>query len=789
MSGRETVVPSIREENRIFKLETSHSSLWFRVTRHGHLEHIHYGDKLSPDQEVDGLLLKQTAIPGSSVLYEQSDPFYCLDTLALEWSGVGCGDYRQAPSEIKMPDGSFTCDFIHRSHRIFPGTAPCKELPSSTGGAHECTTLELLMEDESNQVELLLYYTVYPDTDVITRRAVLRNNNQSPLLIRRLMSMMMDLPDRGFNLVTFDGGWIKEGHRHERPVAPGIYINSSTTGASSNRHNPGFILTERGTREDYGRTWGFNLMYSGNHYGAVELSPQSILRIQMGINPYCFEWELKHGEAFEAPEAVMTFSSTGFGGLSRNFHGFINSHIVRGPWKDAERPVLFNTWEAHSFDFTERKLLRLARQARTLGVELFVVDDGWFGTRNDDHQGLGDYSVNRKKLPRGLKQLSRKIRNLGMDFGLWFEPEMVNEDSDLFREHPEFAVTTPGKRPTRGRNQLVLDLCNPEVRNYIVSSLSRILDEAEVSYVKWDMNRHISDAYSSLLDNQGEFFHRYILGLYDILSRVFGPRPHILLESCSSGGNRFDLGMLCFSPQVWTSDDTDPIERLKIQGGFSCLYPLSSMGAHVSDAPHQQTLRATPLHTRFNVASFGSLGYELDLRHLTPVQKQEIRRQISFYKQHRRTLQYGGFYRLDTVTGNTTAWLCVAADGREAVAGFFRTLSEASGRGDVLTLRALDPDATYTVSSRPQGIAISSFGGLVKHISPIPLKPDGFVLRLINRYRQMPDGVEEYMCKGDVLLSGLHLATAFIGTGYNEHIRLMGDYGSNLYIITRKEAV
>ncbi|AEC01994.1 alpha-galactosidase [Parasphaerochaeta coccoides] len=779
----------IHEENGLFKLDTLHTSLWFRVTRHGHLEHIHYGDRLSSDQDADGLLLKQSTLPGSSILYDQNDPYYCLDTLALEWSGIGRGDYRQSPVEIKMPDASFTCDFIYKSHEVSLGSSPCADLPSATGEDEDCSTVKITLEDISNHVELFLYYTVYEATDVITRRVVLKNNNRKSLLIRRLMSMMMDMPDRGFKLITFDGGWIREGHRHERPVAPGIYINSSTTGASSNRHNAGFILSEKGTGEDNGRTWGFNLVYSGNHYGSVELSVQSVLRIQVGINPYCFEWELGQGECFETPEAVMTFSSKGFNGLGRNFHDFINKHIVRGSWRDAERPVLFNTWEANFFNFTERKLIRLARQARILGIETFVLDDGWFGTRDDDRQGLGDYSVNKKKLPKGLKRLSRKIRVLGMNFGLWFEPEMINENSELYRNHPEYAVTTPGKEPTRGRNQLVLDLCNPEVRNYIVSSLSRVMDEAEVSYVKWDMNRHISDGFSHCLERQGEFFHRYILGLYDILRRVFTPRPHILLESCSSGGNRFDLGMLCFSPQIWTSDDTDPIERLKIQGGLSCLYPLSTMGAHVSDSPHQQTLRATPLHTRFNTASFGSLGYELDLKNLTPVQRKEIQHHIAFYKEHRRTFQYGRFYRLDSMADNTVNWLCVAPDGSEAIAGVFRTLSEAAPRGDILALKNLVPSASYTVTSCPQMLSVRSFGGLVKHITPITLKPDGLVLRLVDHYRGVPDGRESYSCKGDTLMSGLHLATTFLGTGHNEHIRLMGDYGSSLYVIKRKEAV
>ncbi len=552
----------IDHKEGVFRLTTRNTSYWFRVTPFGHVEHIHYGHRLK-EQSPDVLALKRTAAVGSSVCYDPSDPNYCLDNLCLEWSGIGRGDYRHSPAEIKMPDGTFVCDFRYHSHRILPGYLPMDSLPTAYGDENGCQTLELTLEDESNQTVLFLYYTAYESTDVITRRAVLENRNINPLVIRRLMSMMVDIPNRSFRMITFDGGWIKEAHRHDRVLEYGLYVNSSATGASSNRHNPGFLLAEHDATEHNGYVYGFNLIYSGNHYGAVELSNHQLVRVQLGINPHCFEWTLKEGGRFETPEAVMTFSSKGYNGMSHNFHDFINNHIVRGDWKNKERPILLNNWEAHFFKFTQGSLLRLARRAMRLGVELFVLDDGWFGKRNSDTAGLGDYTVNRRKLPRGLAYFSRRIRRIGMQFGLWFEPEMVNPDSELFRTHPEYAIQTPGKKPTLGRNQLVLDLCRPEVRDYIVTSVGHILDEADISYVKWDMNRHISDAFSPCINNQGEFFHRYIMGLYDILDRIFSPRPHILLESCSSGGNRFDLGMLCYSPQIWASDNTDPIERLR----------------------------------------------------------------------------------------------------------------------------------------------------------------------------------------------------------------------------------
>jgi alpha-galactosidase len=424
----------------------------------------------------------------------------------------------------------------------------------------------------------------------------------------------------------------------------------------------------------------------------------------------------------------------------------------------------------------------LAKQAQKLGVELFVLDDGWFGKRDDDHAGLGDYSVNKKKLPRGLKSFSEKLKNMGLSFGLWFEPEMVNMDSDLFRAHPEYVVTVPGKKPTLGRHQLVLNLCMPDVQDYIVNSVSKILDEADVSYVKWDMNRHMSDLYSASLENQGEFYHRYILGLYSVLDRIFGPRPHILLESCSSGGNRFDLGMLCYSPQIWASDNTDPIERLKIQGGLSYLYPPSTMGAHVSSSPHQQTLRETPLSTRFNVAAFGCLGYEMDLKYLSKVERAEVKAQIDYYKAHRQTLQFGRFSRVTSTKSNKVFWQVAERDGSKVISGLFQTMASASEGFDRLKILGLVPEAQYSIETKPQNLYVARFGELVKHILPVSLNPDGAILRFANRVYSLSDGVEAYECQGHALESGILLANQFMGTGHNAQIRVLGDFGSSLYL-------
>lgn len=772
----------ITAENGEFRLATQGSAYWFRVTRFGQLEHVYYGKRLPDNQPMEPLALKRTAVIGTAIAYDPADPAYTLDAICLEWSGIGMGDYRETPMEICMPDGTFTTDFRYAGHEITQGTLPAEGLPAAQAEAGQCQTLRVELLDESTNVRLWLTYTVFEATDVITRRVTLQNSNEKPLTVRRLLSAMVDMPNDGYRLITLDGAWIKEAHAHERPLTYGAHMIGSVTGASGHRHNPGFILAAQGTGENHGDAYGFNLVYSGNHYGVAELSARDLVRVALGIHPQCFAWTLRQGERFDTPEAVLCYSGAGLNGLSQCMHAFVNAHIVRGPWQGKERPVLINSWEACFFRFTRAKLLRLARRAKRLGVELFVLDDGWFLGRDSDAAGLGDYAVNRRKLPRGLAELAGRIHRMGLKFGLWVEPEMVNPNSDLYRAHPEYALHTPGKRPALGRNQLVLDLCNPAVRDYIVTQVGRVLDACAADYVKWDFNRTLTDACSPCLQNQGEFFHRYVLGLYEVLGRIFGPRPHILLESCASGGNRFDLGMLCFSPQIWASDDTDPIERLAIQGGLSLLYPLSAMGAHVSQAPHQQTLRETPLATRFNVAAFGCLGYEMDLKTLSPVQRREVKRQIAFYKEKRSLFQYGDFLRGEGGKPNQTVWHCVRADGGEAVSGFFQGQARAADGFDRLRFTGLAPDARYRVRTLPQSLFLSRFGDLIKHVLPAWLSPCGWALRLAGRHFCLNDCVETYEATGEALMGGVLLNDQFIGSGYNEHIRLLGDYGSNLYL-------
>jgi len=769
-------------KDNIFYISTDNTSYIFEITKFGHPENIYYGNKI-PYGNIESLKTKRNILHGSSVLYSEDDDAYCLDAIPLEYSGTGKGDYRHNPVEIRMPDSSFVSDFIYKKHNIYEGISKMKTLPSAYGKEDECQTLELTFEDDINRVELKMYYTVFYKTNVITRFVALKNNNENSLSIRKLMSFMLDINIPNPSMLKLSGGWIKEAHVDKIQLHRGLYVNQSITGSSSNRHNPGIIIYSGETSEDYGICYGFNLVYSGNHYEAADVDSNGFLRVMGGINPYCFEWILEKGEEFETPQAVLTFSSFGFNGLSKNFHDFVNNHIVRGEFKNNIRPVLLNGWEAFFFKYNHRKLFKLAKRGKKLGMELFVLDDGWFGNRDNDKAGLGDYNVNKKKFPRGLSTFSKKLKKAGLDFGIWVEPEMVNEDSNLFREHPEYAVRVPGRTPALGRNQMVLDLCNPKVRDYIVENAGKVMDESGVKYVKWDMNRHISDMYSCELTCQGMFFHRYILGLYDVLDRIFTKRPHILLESCSSGGNRFDLGMLVFSPQIWASDDTDPIERLKIQKGLSYFYPLSCIGAHVSSSPHQQTLRSTPLSTRFNVAAFGNLGYELDLKYLSFIQKKEIKRQISFYKANRDIFQYGTFYRFDKKKNSRENFLCVSPDKKAAVAGNFQILASAGEGNDFLPLKGLERNRTYNVRTLEKGLSIKNFGSLINHILPFKIKPDGLIIRTVDKFFQMTDCVEEYTACGTVLNQGIKLNNQFIGTGYNKNIRMTGDFGSDIYFI------
>ena len=738
----------------LFHLKNHALSCLLRVNRYGLLEQVHFGAPVRTE-DVQALSAEPGLGWGSSLLLNDKDPGSCPDAMALAWSGSGRGDFRESPLEM---DGKAT-DFTYVNHKLLKQPPVMESGLPQTHGTGE--TLEITMEQRG--ARLKLYFTLYETA--LTRFAVLENTGDVPIRLEKFMSFSMDLFGN-YRMTSFHGGWAAEMQRCDTVVGAARVVNESTTGASSNQHNPGFLLSEADATENAGRVYGFNLLYSGNHYTSAGASQQGFTRVMQGINPVNFCKLLQPGERFEAPEAVLCYSGAGFNGLSGRMHRFVMDHVIPPYWRSKERPVLYNSWEGCMFDFNQSRLLDLAKRAKSLGCELFVLDDGWFGNRNNDTAGLGDYNVNLKKLPQGLSGLAQKINKLGLEFGLWFEPESVNEDSDLYRAHPDWALTD-GFPTIYGRHQLLLDLTKPEVRDYIVENVSNVLDSANITYVKWDMNRHSVAV--------GAKAHDYILGLYEVLRRIFGPRPHILLESCSSGGNRFDLGMLCFGPQVWCSDNTDPISRLEIQGNLSYLYPQSAFGAHVSAAPHAQTLRNTPLPTRGNVSFFGCLGYELDLKHLVDVEVQEIKHQTALYKTYRRLFQFGTFRRMKN------GWQ-VTLDGVTA-AGVFHSLVGAAPGYEQLRLTGLDGGKTYQLRTRAQKIRIGQFAHLLKHVAPVNLNPDGALLHTADKHYGLDDGVEGYRVSGSALLGGILLQPLFRGTGYDKNQRTQGDYGSNLYII------
>ena len=743
----------ITYKNNIFHIQGEGFSSLMRINKYGQLEQLHFG---APIEMEDAQALEyHTGLGwGSSILLDDNDLASCSDVIPYAWSGNGRGDYREAPVEI----GKST-EFKYKCHKIYQGIAPFKcTLPQAKG---ECDTLEIHMEQTG--LLLKLYFSVFGG--VLIRRVVLTNTSEKPVEIQKLMSFMMDIYG-DYEVTSFHGSWISEMRDSRQLVQGGRIVNESLTGFSSNQHHPGFLVGELDATEDNGNVYGINLIYSGNHYASVQKSYQGLTRIMQGISPNNFSKKLAPKASFETPEAVICFSDKGYGGMSEKMHAFVNKHIIPEYWQNRERPVLYNSWEGCMFDFDQRRLLGLAKTAKDLGCEMFVLDDGWFGKRNDDKAGLGDYSINKKKLPNGMDGFANKIHDLGLQFGLWFEPESVNMDSDLYRAHPDWALTDEFN-PILGRHQLLLDLTKKEVRDYIVENVGKVLDNANINYVKWDMNRH-----SIAL---GAKAHDYILGLYDVQRRVFEPRPQILLENCASGGNRFDLGMLCMGPQIWCSDDTDPIERLTIQGNLSYLYPQSTYGTHVSAAPHAQTLRVTPLVTRGNVSFFGCLGYELDLKHLLSLEKAEIKAQIAFYKKYRSVFQYGTFKRLKN------GWQ--VSQGKTTIAGVFRKQISAAPGYEQLRVKDLDRAKHYQLANREQKLRVGQFGALIKHVVPVNLNPNGAILRTADRKITMDDGKLELTASGAALMSGIPLLPIFQGTGYDKNQRTQTDFGSEVYVM------
>lgn len=781
----------IQFKNNAFHLRTNQSSYLIGIREGKYLENLYFGRKIMEPVTFAPLEEKFSSGYGNAVLLPEN-PSVTLDNLCMEYSCAGMGDFRHSPMELIMPDGSYSTRFYFKNYQIYEGiykeSEETKMPHGRTGVNRTCDTLEMHLSDEAFGVELILIYTVFEESNVISRRTVLKNKGEQPVKIQKLMSLSIDLPEDAYDLYTFDGHWTRERHMNKHRLTPGICINDSTTGISSNRHNPLILLGRENTTEKTGDCYGVNLIYSGNHYEAIEVSPYQKTRIMTGINPHRFLWKLQPGESFYSPEAILTYSSEGRNGISQNMASFVEEHLVSPKWAKRERPILINNWEATYFNFNESKLLKLAREAKELGIELFVLDDGWFGERKDDTSSLGDWYTNEKKMGGSLSKFADKIHSYGMQFGLWIEPEMISEKSHLFEEHPDWAVRIPNRTHYTGRNQMVLDYTNPKVRKYIIERIDAILGSAAIDYVKWDMNRPLSDAYSPCLEEQGEFYHRYILGLYEVLEKLTQKYSDVLFEGCAAGGARFDLGILYYMPQIWTSDDTDAHERIAIQEGTSYGYPLSSMGAHVSAVPNHQTLRMIDLETRFAVACFGVLGYELDLTHLTSLEKKVIRSQITFYKEHRNLFIHGTFTRSRMANGNVI-WQVTSSDKKEAVAMVYREHSKPNQSSDLLKLQGLDEQAIYKVEARRQHISIKQFGSLVNQVSPINITEGGLLQSAVDKFYGMESEEESYVALGDLLMyAGIKLKQRFVGTGYDENTRVMGDFSSRMYYIKQVDS-
>ncbi len=777
----------VRHFDQVWVLDTDSTTYAFRVIETGHLEHLYYGKRITirRKEDADALFEKHVFAPGNTNTYDREHTNFSLEDMCLEMSSYGKGDIREPFVEILHADGSYTSDFLFDHAEIKEAKEALNTLPSSYDEEKKVQELVVTLVDESYGLTMELHYSVFEKQDVIVRSTKLLNTSKETIQLRRLLSTQIDFVSDGYVLSTFNGSWAREMQRNDIPVLAGKHVNASYTGSSSNRANPFVMLSKPDTTEDAGIAYGFNLVYSGNHYEAVEVSGYRKTRIVTGINPQSFCFVLEPGEEFEAPEAVMTFSNQGFNGMSRHMHDFVRQCIVRGEWKNKVRPVLLNSWEAAYFDFNESKLLKLAKAGKSVGIELFVMDDGWFGKRDNDTCSLGDWNiVNKKKLPDGVSGLADKIHALGMDFGIWVEPEMVNVDSELYRTHPDWVLDIPGKPHTEGRNQRILDLCNPEVVDYMTECMTGVFSSADISYVKWDMNRIFSDYYSRYLDagHQEEVGHRYMMGLYRMMRTLTERFPHILFEGCAAGGNRFDLGMLCYFPQIWASDDTDALYRVNGQTGYSYGYPMSTVSAHVSSCPNHQTLRVTPLTTRFAVAAFGVCGYECNLCDMKKEELEEIRLQIALYKEWREVLQMGHFYR--GRNGNIHEWTCVSEDQSKAVGMIMQELVVPNTQFEQYFAKGLAEEKTYHFYNRKLKYDLKLFGDLVNTAAPIHVKQDSLVHNTLARFVKMPGESEEYTASGDVLMEGgVKLKQSFGATGYNEETRFFQDFGARLYFM------
>ncbi|MFC6261771.1 alpha-galactosidase [Levilactobacillus fujinensis] len=705
-----------------FHLQTDHTSYILHVMENGELGQLYYGQRIHDQANYPDLTVREEhgAIPA----WRLDRPDFQPETLKQEFASLGKGDYRDPAFQVTSPDGSRISEFHYQSYRVTDGKQRLNGLPSTFAIGDDVQTLTLTLHDDVAQLTLDLQYVIFPHQDVIVRSARFANGGEQTLLLDRAMSSQLDLPDANYELLQFSGSWARERHLVRSPLHSGSQSIGSLRGASSHQQNPAMILARPTTDEDHGSAFGFNLIYSGNFLDQVEVDAFDTARILTGINPEEFGWQLTPGATFQTPESVLSYTTAGLNQLSQQMGEFYQHHLVNPHFAQTPRPVLINNWEGTYFKFDEAKLTAIASEAKNLGIEMFVLDDGWFGHRNDDTTSLGDWDVYARKLPNGIAHLADRIHDMGLKFGLWFEPEMISIDSDLYRAHPEWTVKTPHREMTPGRNQFVIDMANPEVVDYLYGKISRLIEDAQLDYIKWDMNRNITEAYSPTLlaGQQLEFAHRYMLGVYQLYGRLTTTYPDVLFESCASGGGRFDLGMMAYAPQAWTSDDTDAVERLKIQFGTSYGYPQAMMGAHVSAVPNDQMGRITPIETRAAVAYFGDLGYELDVTTCSAAEKVAIKKQVAFYKAHRELFQQGKFYRLDspfTGDGNVGSWQVVSANGQHAVAARYQVLNHPNPAYNRLYLRGLLPTQQYRIAGNDHvyyGDELMNAGVFIPHV-------------------------------------------------------------------------
>lgn len=710
--------------NQIFSLHTKHSTYQMKVDR-DFLIHTYYGPYVG---DSDMSYLARCIDRGFSGNPDGiTDKGYSLDTQLLEYPSYGTGDFRNDCLRVAYADGSQVTDLKYVSHEIKEGKYGLEGLPAMYQGEENVQTLEVVLQDVYKKLEVILYYGVFENLDVITRACKIVNKGEDKVNLLRAYSMCLDFNNKDMDFVHFYGRHAMERIMERTPLHHGIQSVGSRRGFSSHQHNPFVVLCAHDAGEDHGNCYGASFVYSGNFAAEAEVTQADCTRMTMGIHDAQFQFELQPQESFTAPEVMLSFSSEGLGTLSRNYHKAIRYHICRGKYKTARRPILINNWEATYFNFNTEKLLDIAREAKKLGIEMLVMDDGWFGKREDDVSGLGDWFVNEKKLGGKLKDLVDGVNEIGLKFGIWFEPEMISEDSDLYRAHPDWALKIPGRAPTRGRQQLVLDLSREDVRTYIFDRMCEILESSDIEYVKWDANRHLTDVWSALLpaERQGEVFHRFILGLYDFLEKITQRFPNVLFEGCSGGGGRFDAGMMYYHPQIWCSDDTDAVERLEIQYGTSFAYPVSTMGAHVSVCPNHQTGRSVSMKTRGVVAMSGTFGYELDITKLSEEDKQTVKEQIEAFKKYYDLIQNGDYYRLtdDGRKSPFVAWEFVSADKKEALLNVVVLRTKANPILHTVYARGLEADMMYQVEGSQEKF---SGAALMNGGYPIPVMGDDY---------------------------------------------------------------